>query len=196
MIDTLLTTRLVLRRLCLEDAVALLDYEFRNRVRFAPHGPLRTDEDFLLPGFEARVESQLRDVEAGESSRWVVRLRETPGEIIGHVAITAIQRGVRQAASLGYGIDERHEGRGLTSEAVAAVVAYAFNALNLHRVEAGHRPENLASARVLQKLGFEREGLAREYLYLNGVWEDQVRNGLCNPLWKPPTKLQEGQSGK
>ncbi len=183
MIDTLLTSRLVLRRLSLEDVATLLDYEFRNRGRFAPHGPLRTDADFQLPAFEARVAAQLDDVESGASSRWVVRLRGAPGEIIGHVALTAIQRGVRQAAALGYGVDERREGQGITSEAAAAVIAYAFGALNLHRIEAGHRPENLASARVLAKLGFEREGLARQYLYLNGVWEDQVRNGLCNPHW-------------
>ncbi len=181
MTDTLRTNRLALNSLRLEDSAPLRDYEWRNRARFAPHGPLRTDEDFLPDAFEARVETMLRDVESGASSRWVIRLRDVPDEIIGHVAITSIQRGVRQAGVLGYGVDHRYEAQGIASEALAAVIRYAFQVLILHRVEAGHRPENLASARVLAKQGFEREGLARKYLYLNGIWEDQVLNGLCNP---------------
>lgn len=194
MIDTLLTPRLVLTCLRQEDAAALRDYEWRNRASFAPHGPLRSDEDFLPDAFAARVASMLRDVDSGASSRWVVRLRDTPATIIGHVAITGIQRGVRQAGFLGYGVDDLHAGKGIATEGVAALIAHAFGALNLHRLEACHRAENVASARVLAKLGFVREGLAHAYLCLNGVWEDQVLNGLCNPDWQPTTEPDTGRA--
>jgi ribosomal-protein-alanine N-acetyltransferase len=190
-LDTLLTTRLVLGSLRREDAAAFCDYELRNRERFAPHGPLCSDEDFASAAFEARVETMLRDVDSGASCRWLLRLRGEPHKIIGHVAITSIVRGVQHAGFLGYGVDAHHEGQGVISEALVAALGHAFDVLNLHRVEATHRPENLASARVLAKQGFEREGLAREYIYLNGVWEDSVLNGLCNPRWTSPAANQE-----
>ncbi|MEC5384531.1 GNAT family N-acetyltransferase [Uliginosibacterium sp. H3] len=183
-IETLLTARLVLRSLRREDASVFRDYELRNRERFAPHGPLRTDEDFLPAAFDARVETMLRDVDSGASCRWVMRLRDEPQAVIGHVVISAIQRGVRHAGFLGYGLDAAHEGQGLMSEALVAALAHAFDVLNLHRVEATHRPENMASARVLAKQGFVREGLARDYICLDGVWQDSVLNGLCNPRWR------------
>lgn len=190
-IEFLLTSRLVLGRLKREDAAALRTYEFANRERFAPHGPLRSDEDFLPAAFAARVDTMVLDQERGASSRWVLRLREAPTEIIGHVAITVIQRGVRHAGFLGYGIAGRHVGQGLACEAVAVVLGHAFDALNLHRIEATHNPDNAASARLLAKLGFEREGLAREYIQLNGAWQDQVLNGLCNRRWAPQAASQE-----
>jgi len=73
------------------------------------------------------------------------------------------------------------------TEALGAAIAYAFGPLNLHRIQAAYRPENLRSGRVLERLGFVWEGLAPAYLRVNGQWADHVITALVNPNWKEPT---------
>ena len=65
-------------------------------------------------------------------------------------------------------------------EALAAAIPHVFANLGLHRVMANYRPENVRSGRLLQRLGFEREGLARSYLKINGVWTDHVLTSVIN----------------
>lgn len=183
--EALSTRRLVMTPLSNADAPALLAYEVRNKIRFAAHGPKRHEEDFTPEASAQRVHLQLAEVAAGKAVRWMLRRPEDAATIIGHVTISAITRGVRQAASLGYGIDAAHEGQGLMTEAVSAAIDYAFSQLKLHRIEASHRPDNPASARVMAKAGLQPEGLARGYLLLDGLWEDQILNAICNPDWQP-----------
>ena len=82
----------------------------------------------------------------------------------------------------GYGLDAQHTGRGLMNEALSALLDEAFSpAINLHRVQAAIRPENAASLRVVQRLGFREEGLARDYLYIDGAWRDHLLFAVTNP---------------
>ncbi|MBI3725865.1 GNAT family N-acetyltransferase [bacterium] len=83
-------------------------------------------------------------------------------------------RGPFRNAHLGYWIDREHQGRGLTTEAVRLLLAFAFGPLALHRVQAAVMPRNRASCRVLEKAGFRREGLARRYLMIDGKWRDHL----------------------
>ncbi|WP_143707334.1 GNAT family N-acetyltransferase [Uliginosibacterium sp. TH139] len=184
------TPHLLLQPLTPDDAAQVLAYETRNHPLHAPHGPVRTAIHFTLKACAQRVAVQLEEVARGQACRWTLRLHTQPESIIGHIAVTSIQKGVRHAGILGYGLDHEHASQGLMTEAIATAIQYAFSALNLHRIEANHRPDNLASARVLAKLGFEREGLARQYIRLNGEWTDVVLNGLRNPAWREPLTLQ------
>jgi ribosomal-protein-alanine N-acetyltransferase len=86
-----------------------------------------------------------------------------------------------QAADLGYGLDARHQGQGLMTEALRTACDYAFSAMGLHRIQANHLPENLKSAAVLRRLGFVVEGYARDYLLINGRWRDHVLTALVAP---------------
>lgn len=106
--------------------------------------------------------------------------------VSGSVSLTAIQRGPLQAAYLGYGLAADRQGRGWMSLAVHALVRYGFETLNLHRIMANHVPENARSARLLARLGFEREGRARAYLRLDGAWRDHVLTARVNPDWRAP----------
>lgn len=84
----------------------------------------------------------------------------------------------------GYAMDASFEGRGLMREALEAVVAHAFSpALNLHRIQANVRPENRRSLGLPQRLGFEEEGLAREYLFIDGAWRDHRMFARRNPAF-------------
>ena len=122
-----------------------------------------------------------REFESGQSARWVIFPKEGDGsEVVGTANVSQVVRGPFQAAYLGYQLASRHEGRGLMTEALRAVVAHAFGPMRLHRLMANHVPENERSRRVLERLGFVREGLARDYLHIGGAWRDHVLNSLTN----------------
>lgn len=106
--------------------------------------------------------------------------REEDDALVGGVTLSNLRRGVAQTASLGYWAGEKYAGKGYTTAAVRAVVRYAFEDLDLHRVEAACQPDNLASRRVLEKAGFTQEGAARAYLKINGAWRDHLLFGIVN----------------
>lgn len=92
--------------------------------------------------------------------------------LLGGITLGNIRYGVAQSGHLGYWIGERYAGRGLMLDAVLLVVDHAFDTLKLHRIEAACIPGNKRSVRVLEKAGFQREGLLRSFLKINGVWQD------------------------
>jgi ribosomal-protein-alanine N-acetyltransferase len=95
-------------------------------------------------------------------------------KLVGGLTLTNVRRGVAQAASLGYWMGAPYAGRGHMSAAVRALVPFAFNTLKLHRIEAACIPENAASVHLLERTGFVREGFARAYLCINGMWQDHL----------------------
>lgn len=96
------------------------------------------------------------------------------GEFAGQLNVSSVIRGSLHSASLGYWIDERYAGRGVMPTAVALVTDHCFHAVGLHRIEVNIRPENLASRRVVEKLGFHEEGLRRQFLHISGAWRDHL----------------------
>lgn len=105
------------------------------------------------------------------------------GAFAGEVNLNLIHRGAFQSAYLGYWIDERHAGNGYTPEAVVLVLRFAFEQLQLHRVQISILPRNTASRRVVEKLGLRDEGVAQGYLEINGVWEDHIRFAMTAEEW-------------
>lgn len=179
------TERTLLRLATPADAVELLTFHRRNREHLAPSSP-RQPDDFLTEAYWRRQITQAQaDFAAGRSLRLLLCLRGEPRRIIGSVNLNNITRGAAQYADLGYAIDAEHQGQGLVTEAVQAVIAYAFGPLNLHRVRACYLPANERSGAVLRRLGFVIEGYARDYLLIDGRWQDQVLTGLINPDLRP-----------
>lgn len=134
----------------------------------------------------AKLPALREEFEAGHAARWVAFARDGDGaEVIATANVTQIVRGPFQAAFLGYQVAARHEGRGFMSEALRGVVDHAFGDLRLHRLMANHVPENERSRRVLERLGFVREGLAKDYLFIGGAWRDHVLTALTNPRFDP-----------
>ena len=111
--------------------------------------------------------------EHDERYSFLVLANERP-ELCGHVALSDVLRGGRQSASLGFWIDEDVEGRGFATEAIGAVLAYAFGPLGLARIDAAVVPDHTRSQRVLERVGFQREGIARGYLAVDGLRTDHV----------------------
>ena len=98
--------------------------------------------------------------------------------LVGQVTVGNIVRGSFNSAYLGYWMDHRYAGRGIGTVAVALVTDHCFGAGRLHRVEANVRPENAASRRLLEKLGFREEGLHLRYLLIDGEYRDHIGYAL------------------
>jgi len=96
------------------------------------------------------------------------------------MGFSQIVRGIFLSTYLGYSLDGEYINKGYMTEALEAGISYVFSELRLHRIEANVMPRNGASLKVLEKLGFQKEGLARKYLKINGVWEDHVHMTLLN----------------
>jgi [ribosomal protein S5]-alanine N-acetyltransferase len=94
--------------------------------------------------------------------------------LVGGITLANIRRGVAQAGSIGYWVGEPHARHGIMTAALRALIPFSFVTLRLHRLEAACIPTNVASIALLEKSGFQREGYARQYLCINGMWQDHL----------------------
>lgn len=91
-------------------------------------------------------------------------------------------------AEMGYAMtDDTHKGKGLMTEAMAAIIPYGFNTMNLHRIEAFISPWNTPSLKLVQRIGFVKEGSLRQHYFKNGTFEDSDVYGLIKPEYQPVT---------
>jgi len=153
-------------------------YLLQNRNFLQPWEPSRDDAFFELAAITERLETLADKTASGEALHLLIF---SHGNIIGACNFSNVVRDAFQACHLGYALSESGQGQGLMHEALTAAIAHVFNAMQLHRIMANYRPENQRSARLLARLGFEREGEARAYLKINGVWADHVLTALINP---------------
>jgi RimJ/RimL family protein N-acetyltransferase len=130
---------------------------------------------------EEALEQALASYRDGSNLVFAVELRET-GEFIGNVNLHRFFESNRRC-EVGYAIASAHQGRGYATEALAAVIEYGFRALDINRFEADINPANEASARVLERLGFRREGLMRERWIIRGAKQDSAFYGLLKADW-------------
>lgn len=96
------------------------------------------------------------------------------GQLLGGITVSNVRRGPAEAGSLGYWLGEAHQGQGYMSEAVEAICQWCFHCLRLQRIEAATLLTNARSQAVLERCGFEREGIARAYLEIAGERQDHV----------------------
>jgi ribosomal-protein-alanine N-acetyltransferase len=108
---------------------------------------------------------------------YLIRLRRSR-ELVGAAAVSEIVRGLFRSAYLGYYAFSPHDGHGLMREGLSLVIGQAFGRLRLHRLEANIQPGNRASRRLVQALGFRREGYSPRYLKVRGRWRDHERWAL------------------
>jgi ribosomal-protein-alanine N-acetyltransferase len=157
----------------------------RNLRHLAPWSPIRTTDYFSTANIRRRLEIQASAFEAGLAMHFAL-LSPDGQQMIGACNFSGIIRGAFQACYLGYHIDEAHQGQGLMQEGLEAGIGYMFDVQNLHRIMANYIPGNERSARLLERLGFEREGYAKAYLNIAGRWQDHVLTALVNPGFEAP----------
>jgi ribosomal-protein-alanine N-acetyltransferase len=167
-------TGLVLRGIRARDARAL------DRELMVNRAWLRTWEATNPTGFafgdpKAMIRTLLSHSRTGSGIPLVI---EVDGELVGQLNVSSLAFGSLSSGQIGYWVAERVAGRGVTPAAVAMATDYCFHVLGLHRIEIAIRPENTASLRVVEKLGFRYEGLRRRYIHINGDWRDHFAFAL------------------
>ena len=177
---TLATARLTIEHVTVNHAPLLVEFFRRNEAHLARWDPPRPAGVHSAEFWEAECERAVDEHNNGLVARWVLFLRADDSQVIGRINYTQIARGPFQSCVLGYAIDAAFERRGLMQEALGATIAHMFDAMRLHRIQASYMPENRRSGRLLQKLGFRREGVAPQYLYIDGAWRDHVITALLN----------------
>jgi ribosomal-protein-alanine N-acetyltransferase len=121
------------------------------------------------------LRSLKRGIRSGDTLPWVITYE---GAFAGQITLSNVVRGAFCSASVGYWVDGRVAGRGIMPTALAMVVDHGFTATGLHRIEVNIRPENTASRRVVEKLGFREEALHARFLHIDGAWRDHVGYAL------------------
>ena len=127
-----------------------------------PEGPTSFD-------IRAQIRMLLKQMDNNTCLPFVI---EENGEIVGQLNVANILFGSVSSCVIGYWVAPEVAGKGITPTAVALVCDYLFNVVGIHRIEIDIRPENLASLRVVEKLGFRYEGLKERYIHINGAWRD------------------------
>lgn len=152
------------------DAKALLELNLSNRTIFEGVTPVSRDDSFYsLDAHLKLIDDWKRGKEQG--NRYEFGIFEIQSStLIGMIALYKF--GPSEKCTLGYSLDKEHYGKGYVTEAVKIILDFAFKELRFHRVDAGVMPRNIGSTRVLEKVGFVKEGLARDYIKINGIWED------------------------
>ena len=174
------TKRLTILPLFHIKAQAILDYHTRNRDFLKPTSPSAVSDFFTEAYWQRRIWQARQDWENQKSALFV--LTEKQGEaVIGSVNFNQMIKGVMQSCFLGYSLDQDFQSKGYMTEALTSLIEHIFADWELHRIQANYLPSNMASARVLEKLGFEKEGYAKNYLRINGQWQDHVLTAKINP---------------
>jgi ribosomal-protein-alanine N-acetyltransferase len=155
-----------------------------SRDFLTPWEPTWPDDDLTRSAFRRRLRRYAEDVRADQGYAFLIA-RCADGALVGGLTLANIRRGVAQAGSVGYWMGLPFVRQGYMTEAVRGVVQFAFSGLKLHRLEAACIPSNAGSIRLLEKNGFSREGYAREYLCINGTWQDHLLYARLKDVPKP-----------
>lgn len=179
--ESLTTKNLILKIPGAEDLTALKAFDKRNKAHLEKWETIidLTDEEY-----QNRLINWRDECEEEKSVRFFICDKTHPNQIIGLCHLSQIFRGPFQACYLGYKLDHAYEGKGFMFEALQETIRFAFEELRLHRIMANYMPSNSRSAKLLNRLGFEIEGYAKNYLFINHQWENHVLTALSYEQWK------------
>lgn len=177
------TPRLVLRMLEPHEAELAVAFYRENKEYLEKTGPRWTKDFFDLERWRLQLAVNLEEFRTDQSLKLFIFEKQS-NAIIGIVNFNNFVRRVAQYCNIGYSLAENKQGFGYMQEALSHSIKHAFEVMNLHRVMANYMPHNVRSGKVLKRLGFTAEGFARDYLYINGAWEDHVLTSLTNDNWQ------------
>jgi [ribosomal protein S5]-alanine N-acetyltransferase len=147
-----------------------------SRDFLTPWEPTWPADDLSRSAFRRRIRRYAEDLRTDQGYAFLI-IRSSDNALVGGLTLANIRRGVAQAGSLGYWMGQPFARQGYMTAAVRAIIPFAFASLRLHRLEAACIPTNAGSIRLLERTGFVREGYAREYLCINGIWQDHLLYG-------------------
>ncbi|WP_017652333.1 ribosomal protein S5-alanine N-acetyltransferase [Fortiea contorta] len=176
--------RLILRMALPEDIQQILKYFIHNKTYLTPFYPTWAESFFTQEYWQYQIEGNLLEFINGQSLKLWIYSQQNSKEIIGTVNFSNFVRGAAHFCFVGYSLAETAQGKGYMTEALQVATEYVFAELNMHRIMANYMPHNQRSGNVLKRLGFVVEGYARDYLLINGQWQDHILTSLTNPDWQ------------
>jgi ribosomal-protein-alanine N-acetyltransferase len=168
----------------MQDYAAWAELRALSRQHLSPWEPQWARDELTRSSFRRRLRLAQRDARDDLGHCYFI-FAETPLRLVGGLNIGNIRRGIAQSATVGYWIGAPYAGRGLMTDAVRAAASFAFSTLRLNRLEAACLPSNAPSTRVLTKAGFALEGRARQYLKIDGRWQDHNLYALLHDDVRP-----------
>ena len=175
LIPTLTHPLVTLRGVRLRDARVMDTLLSKNRSWLQPWEATHPIIPAIALDQRGAIRSLLQQARKGYGLPFVL---EVDGQMVGQLNVSQITYGSLSSAGLGYWIVESQAGKGITPVAVALATDYLFFEKGLHRMEICIRPENVASLRVVEKLGFRFEGFRRRYIHIDRQWRDHLRYAL------------------
>jgi ribosomal-protein-alanine N-acetyltransferase len=182
-----------LRHPGMHDYAAWAELRALSRHHLVPWEPKWARDELTRSCYRRRLRQFHREMRDDHGYAYLI-FRETDAQLVGGLNISNVRRGVAQAASLGYWIGLPYVGQGLMTSSVHAALRFAFGPLGLNRLEAACLPTNAASARVLEKVGFRKEGRARRYLKINGEWRDHDLYALLHDDLPHAQRVSDAQA--
>ncbi|EPB6720338.1 ribosomal protein S5-alanine N-acetyltransferase [Vibrio fluvialis] len=174
---------IILRTAEFDDAARIANYFTVNRDYLKPWEPKREEAFFSELGWQQRL-IKLSELHKMSLGFYLLIMDADSDEMLGTISFSNISRFPFYACNVGYSLAEQAQGKQIMTRALKMACDYMFNEQNLHRVMASYMPHNKRSEAVLQRLGFVHEGQAKDYLLIDGQWQDHNLTSLVNPNWK------------
>ncbi|MBL4740206.1 MAG: GNAT family N-acetyltransferase [Sneathiella sp.] len=164
---------LYLRSPRLSDWKAWSSLRMESRQYLMPWEPSWGINTLSKSSFKARLRQYTKDAKADTGHAFFI-FRKSDDQFIGGITLSNIRRGVAQTGTIGYWTGQRYARNGYMLEGLSLLLPELFNRFRLRRIEAACLPDNVPSASLLKKAGFRYEGRARQYLCINGAWQDHL----------------------
>ncbi|MBY7825281.1 ribosomal protein S5-alanine N-acetyltransferase [Vibrio fluvialis] len=174
---------IILRTAEFDDAARISNYFTVNRDYLKPWEPKREEAFFSELGWQQRL-IKLSELHKMSLGFYLLIIDADSDEMLGTISFSNISRFPFYACNVGYSLAEQAQGKQIMTRALKMACDYMFNEQNLHRVMASYMPHNKRSEAVLQRLGFVHEGQAKDYLLIDGQWQEHNLTSLVNPNWK------------
>ncbi len=165
------------------DGKLISDYFIANREHLREWEPVREEAFFTESGWTQKL-IKLNELHKMGLGYYMIITESETGQMLGTISFSNISRFPFYACNVGYSLGKEVQGRGVMTRALRMAVNYMFSIQNLHRIMAGYMPRNKRSEAVLHRVGFVKEGFAKDYLLINGRWEDHNLTSLINENWK------------
>ena len=161
-------------------ALEIVNFYSRNKEFFREIDPLRPDVFYKVSVHKDVIKREIEDIKASRMLKFWLYKIEDKKRIIGMISFSNILRGSFLSTTVGYKMDKNEVRKGYMLEALNSAIIIIFKELKLHRIEANIMPKNKPSLKLVKKLGFQYEGIAKKYLKINGKWEDHIHMTIIN----------------
>ena len=177
------TNRLIVREAQFKDIDTIVDYLSTNKAFHQPFEAPRPHNYYTKAYWQQKIYADYYRPDENKTLQLFMFTKDEPNKTIGYANYYNIMYGAFYSCHVGYMMAESAQGHGYMKEALKVGIQYLFKTKNLHRIQANYMPKNKRSGKTLQSLGFELEGKAKNFLFVNGRWEDHLLTSLTNAEW-------------